>query len=136
EIAPLVGLLRGIAKKNKGKMNQEEMEGFFNEYRTEEQNRIQAMQAQKAAEAQAAEEMRQRQRIEGLQDYGIKQGMKAPQTPSSVREYEYAKSQGYKGSYADFAKTAKGGVTVNMPGEALINKPPAGYSAVTDPSNP
>lgn len=51
-----------------------------------------------------------------VQDFGMKQ--EAPKPPSSVQEYEYAKGQGYQGSFQDWQSMNKGGteVNVNMPG--------------------
>lgn len=51
--------------------------------------------------------------------------------PSSVSEYEYAKTQGFNGSYADFMQSIKRspGTTVNLKNEGQI---PTGYSAKRD----
>jgi hypothetical protein len=58
-----------------------------------------------------------------------------PKVPNSVQEYQYAQDQGYRGSYSEFLESRTRGVNINMGGE-LISKPPAGYAAVQDPSNP
>lgn len=71
-----------------------------------------------------------------MQD-GIELAPDAESSPNSVREFQYAQSQGYEGSYQDFLAQKKAGVTVNVGGDGpLVSKPPPGYSAVEDPSHP
>ena len=50
-------------------------------------------------------------------------------SPSSQREYEFALTQGYQGSYTDFLDKKKQGTTINMPPSI-----PAGYVAEYDDS--
>ena len=51
--------------------------------------------------------------------------------PASVQEFQYAKGNGYTGSYTQFLKDKKAGTTVNL-NQGI--KAPAGY--MEDPSNP
>lgn len=55
--------------------------------------------------------------------------------PSAVREYEYAREQGFPGSFQDWRTQNPTGtsVNVNMPGQPQIGSIPAGYEAVRDP---
>lgn len=44
----------------------------------------------------------------------IYQGGKAPAKPAAIQEYEYAKSQGFKGSFQDWEASKKGGMSLQM----------------------
>jgi hypothetical protein len=57
--------------------------------------------------------------------------------PSDVREYEYARNQGYKGSFQDYQVEMKraGAASVNVNTEKLPT-PPQGMAYVKDPSSP
>jgi hypothetical protein len=101
EFAPIVGLLRGISKRNQEKLNDEELRGVYDEYRGVEEQR-----AQREAQADAAKaEAKRKADLEAAQNKAMIEQM-AP--------YRAAQKMGFEGSYSDFMQSKKsGGVTVN-----------------------
>lgn len=77
------------------------------------------------------------QRMKELQLQKLEQQVNAPtKQPSSVQEYEFAKSQGYKGSFTDFKREMKkaGAVSVNI-GQSEVGTIPQGFELFTDPKS-
>lgn len=68
-------------------------------------------------------------------DYQNRQGAQAEPT-ANMREYEFAKQNGYQGSFVDFAKGKAGGTTVNVGGQEqpTIGSIPQGFQAIQDPA--
>jgi hypothetical protein len=70
------------------------------------------------------------------------ESQKAPPQPTSddIREYQYAQSQGYQGTFQDFMIEMKraGATSVNVGANGMpgIGTVPQGYAVVQDPSNP
>lgn len=83
-------------------------------------------QQRQAAEQQKLQQELMRAQIERLRQPEMP---KMPEQPADIREYEYAKSQGFKGSYLDFQtelrKAGASSVSVNTGSE--LPKPPPGF---------
>lgn len=68
-------------------------------------------------------------------DYANRQPQKGAEPTAAMREYEFAKQQGFDGSFMDF-QTSKGkasAVNINMPGAPTIGSIPQGFQAMKDP---
>ena len=58
--------------------------------------------------------------------------------PTSVQEYEYARQQGFAGTYDEWvtAKAKAGASNIQMGADGKLGPIPAGYQAVADPTSP
>ena len=67
-------------------------------------------------------------------DYQQRQGAKVEPT-AGMREYDFAKSQGYDGSFMDFQidRRKAGATQINMPGQPTMGAIPQGFEAIKDP---
>ena len=71
-----------------------------------------------------------------LKQAQVAEAQRGPDAPSTVREFEYARSQGFEGSYQDFLQARKSGTSVNInTGENGVDygKPEAGLSWKRNP---
>lgn len=110
--------------------------------------RQQDMERQAAQDAAAAEQ-RQYERSRPIEVGGnlvdpntyqpVYQAPQKPQAqPADVQEYEYARSQGYKGSFTDFQTEMRraGATSVNVGPDGKMGQVPPGTVAVPDPTQP
>lgn len=67
-------------------------------------------------------------------DYQSRQGAQAEPT-ANMREFEFAKQNGFQGGFADWVKGKAGGTTVNVgqQGQPSIGSIPQGFQAIQDP---
>lgn len=58
----------------------------------------------------------------------------SPKATDDMREYEFAKTQGYGGSFFDYQQDMRksGATTINMPGQPMIGTIPQGWEAIKD----
>lgn len=69
----------------------------------------------------------------------IMKGRQGPEPTAGMREYEFARAQGFEGSFADWKKSGAPATNVNVnTGQPApqIGTIPQGYAAVLDPANP
>ncbi|MER8831528.1 hypothetical protein [Mesorhizobium sp. M0909] len=53
---------------------------------------------------------------------------------SDIQNFQFAKQNGYRGSFEQWTKDNKGGINVNLPGAPNIGTIPPGYAAKQDPT--
>jgi hypothetical protein len=67
----------------------------------------------------------------------VQAAMQAPESTSGIREYEYARSQGFQGTFADYqaavAEAKRPQTNVNVNAASEVGTIPQGWELITDP---